>query len=226
MLRSAMAIAAKDLRLLASGSGSALIQALLLGLLLIFLFSLSQGTGEKLPPEAAATMFWLSSLFCQTMVSTSVYGLEEKNGAKLGLLLLPLPVQTIWLGKALAALCLLFAAQLVFLPAIIVFLGQDIQALPLVLLTICLVDIGVACSGSLLGALCTGQHGKESLLSLLLFPLLVPLLLAAIRLLAQGFTGTGAEGELGSWLGLSLAFDALFFAIPLVFFPFLYTGDD
>ncbi len=226
MLRSALVLAGKDLRLLASGSGSALIQSLLLGLLLIFLFSLSQGTGEKLPPEAAATMFWLSSLFCQTMVSTSLYGLEEKNGAKFGLLLLPLPVQTIWLGKAFAAVCLLLFAQVVFLPAIVVFLGQDILAVHLVFLTILLVDTGIACLGSLLGALCAGQHGKESLLSLLLFPLLVPLLLAAIRLLTQAFTAAGPEGDFFSWLGLVGAFDALFFALPLVLFPFLYTGDD
>ena len=66
MLRLTLAVARKDLALtLARGSG--LIQALLLGLLLLFVFSLSQGIGERMSPQAAAAVFWLSSAFCQVL---------------------------------------------------------------------------------------------------------------------------------------------------------------
>lgn len=125
MLRLTLAVARKDLALtLARGSG--LIQALLLGLLLLFVFSLSQGIGERMSPQAAAAVFWLSSAFCQVLIFNQLYALEEANNARLGLLLCPAPIQGVWLGKAAAGLTLLLLAQVIFLPASVIFLGQEL----------------------------------------------------------------------------------------------------
>ena len=113
MLRLTLAVARKDLSLtLARGSG--LIQALLLGLLLLFVFSLSQGIGERMSPQAAAAVFWLSSAFCQVLIFNQLYALEEANNARLGLLLCPAPIQGVWLGKAAAGLTLLLLAQVIW----------------------------------------------------------------------------------------------------------------
>ena len=130
MLRLTLAVARKDLSLtLARGSG--LIQALLLGLLLLFVFSLSQGIGERMSPQAAAAVFWLSSAFCQVLIFNQLYALEEANNARLGLLLCPAPIQGVWLGKAAAGLTLLLLAQVIFLPASVIFLGQELGGPPL-----------------------------------------------------------------------------------------------
>ncbi len=225
MLRLTLAIARKDLALTGSRA-SGLTQALLLGLLLIFVFSLSQDAGQRLEPQAAAAVFWLGSLFCQVLIFDQLYALEETNGARLGLLLAPAPVQGIWLGKALAGLVLLLAAQAVFLPAAIVFLGQSMtgDALP----GICVLlfsDAGMCALGSLLGAIAQGQAARESLLSLVLFPLLTPLLLAGIAVGAQTFGAPAPNGPAG-WISVAGAFDAVFCAAALVLFPFVYTGED
>ena len=130
MLRLSLAVARKDLALsLARGNG--LVQALLLGLLLLFVFSLAQGPGERVGPQAAAAMFWLSSAFSQVLIFNRLYDLEEVNAARLGLALCPAPIQGVWLGKMLAGLLLLLLAQAVFLPAAMIFLGQGLEALPL-----------------------------------------------------------------------------------------------
>lgn len=225
MLKAAWAIACKDLRLtLARGSG--LVQALLLGLLLLFVFSLSQQIGETMSPQGAAAIFWLASAFCQVLVFNMLYGLEEVNSARSGLLLMPWPVQAVWLGKALAGITLLLLAQLVFLPAAVVFLGQQISPLwPWALCAVLLVDVGMAALGSLLGALSQGQAARESLLSIVLFPLLVPLLLAGIRVGAGGFADALPEG-VSSWLGVAAAFDALFLGAGIVLFGFIYAGEE
>lgn len=98
-------------------------------------------------------MFWLASAFCQVLVFNMLYSLEEENGSRLGLLTLPVPSQGIWLGKALAGLLLILAAQLVFLPATFVFLGQSAGEEPVpALIGLLLTDVGMAASGSLLGA--------------------------------------------------------------------------
>ena len=100
-MKAACLIARKDLRLVLS-RGAGLVQALLLGLLLIFVFSLSRETGETMSGQGAATIFWLSSAFCQVLSFNMLYGLEEANGSRAGLLLLPTPVQSVLLGKAAA----------------------------------------------------------------------------------------------------------------------------
>jgi len=225
MLNATLAIVRKDLMLtLARGGGLA--QGLLLGLLLLFMFSLSQEVGERMSPQGAAAIFWLASVFCQVLVFNTLYGLEEVNGARQGLALLPCPVQAIWIGKALAGLMLLLLAQTIFVPATVIFLGQDMSgewcwALAMLLLA----DFGMALLGSLLGTLAQGQAAKESLLSIVLFPLLAPILLAGIRVWAGLFAGKSAEGVL-QWIGVAAAFDAFFMAAGLVLFVHVYPGEE
>ncbi len=225
MLRRACIIAAKDFRVSCSG-GQGLVQAMLLGLLLIFLFSLSTPIGGKVTGQAAATIFWLASAFGLVLVFNDLFSLEEANGARLGLLSSPVPTHSIWMGKGLAGLGLLLMSQLVFFPALLVFLGQDLSGpawLPFV--AVASVDLGLVALGALLGALSQGQAARESLLSVILFPLLLPVLLGGIKLMAGSFSG-GAGGDFGTWFGLILAFDALFSGAGLILFPFVYSGEE
>ena len=225
MLTASWIIACKDLRLVFS-RGAGLAQALLLGLLLIFVFSLSRETGTLMSAQGATTIFWLASAFCQVLCFNMLYGLEETNGARAGLLLLPVPVQAVWLGKALAGLLLLLIAQAIFLPAGIVFLGQSVgEGWGRALLALVLVDVGMVALGSLLGALSQGQAARESLLSIVLFPLIIPVLLAGIQVGASGLGG-GAASDSGSWIGIAAAFDGVFLAAGLLLFPYVFSGDE
>ena len=225
MLRTALIIARKDLTLALSGA-QGLVQTVLLGLLLIFIMSLSREPGELSPPLAAAAVFWLATAFGQVLVFNTLYGIEEAEGARLGLLLSPAPVQAVWLGKAMAGWVLLFCCQMVFAPAAVAFLGQSVAgSLPVGLAVVAGVDWGLCALGSLLGALSVGRSSRESLLTVILFPLLIPALLAGIRLLETVISGRGLE-VVGAWTGTVVAFDAVFTAAALVLFPFLYTGEE
>ncbi len=225
MFKAALILMRKDLTLV-MGRGTGLAQSFLLGLLLIFVFSLARGIAEDFSAQAAAAIFWMATAFCQVLIFNSLYALEEENGQRQGLLLLPAPIQAVWLGKALAGLLLLLTAQLLFVPAVVVFLDQSPQGsiwqgLALVLLA----DAGLAAVGSLLGALAQGQATRESLLSIIIFPLLLPLLLAAIRIGAAVFSGSSPEGVDG-WFKILIAFDALFLAAGLVLFGFVYSSQE
>ncbi len=225
MLNAALLVANKDLKLSFS-RGSGLLQALLLGLLLVFVFSLSLLPGQRMSAQAAAAIFWMSSAFCQVLIFSTLYANEEHNGQRQGLLLAPAPLQCVWLGKALAGLCLLVCAQCIFLPAAVVFLGQSIAGpWALGLGMVFLVDLGITAVGSLLGALSQGQSARESLLSIVLFPLLVPLFLCGIRIGAAVFGGSLDEGA-NSWFGIALSFDAIFIAAALMLFPAVYSAEE
>lgn len=224
MLNAALLIARKDLRLIAGG-GAGFVQTLLLGLLLIFVFSLARQPGEAIPPQAAATVFWLASAFCLVLAGTMSHSLEEANGVRLGLLLAPVPVQAVWLGKAAGIMVILVLAQVVFLPAIIAFLQQNARNAGWAAMGgLLLIDAGLAAIGALLGALSQGRSARESLLSLLVFPLILPVLLAGIRL---GDAVFGPVDDFAwDWIGIVAAFDALFVAAGLILFPFVYTGEE
>lgn len=232
MLRAAWLIACKDTRLVLL-RGGAFVQALLLGLLLVFVFSLSQpfGGSGNTGGQGAATVFWLASVFCVVLAGNMLYALEEAGGARSALLLMPAPTQAVWLGKGCAALLLLLASQVVFFPAVIVFLAQTPHAAvwPQALAALLLVDAGLVGLGTLLGAFAAGQSARESLLSVLLFPLLIPLLLAGIQCGTVLFAGLDAfpDGLAGvhRWLGIAAAFDAVFLGAALILFPFVF-GDD
>jgi len=223
VLTRAATLTAKDLRLALSG-GQGVVQTVLFGLLLIFVFSLSRAPGELTPAQAASAIFWLASAFGAILIFNTLYGFEEETGSRTALVMAPMPVSTVWLGKALAGLTLLLLCQAVFAPAAVAFLGQrpagDLgEALGYVLA----VDVGLCALGSLMGSLAGGRTARESLLTVILFPLLVPLLLAGIRLLEAAID----PGEdVSAWLGLALAFDALFSGAALILFPFLYAGEE
>lgn len=223
MLRAARVIAGKDL-LLTAKRGGALVQAILLGLLLVVLFSLSLGGVAEADPVAAAAVFWLASAFCLTILSTALFSLEETHKARLGLLLAPIPAQAVWLGKSMAALCLLLLVQAALLLASAIFLGRHWTGhIPIALAGLALVDLGVVGLSSLLASLARGQAVRESLCSLVVFPLLLPQFLAGVRMLAAAY---GAEGPPPTdWLGFAAAFDAIFTATALVLFPMIYGGD-
>jgi heme exporter protein B len=225
MMKRTIAIASKDLKLSVSG-GQGLVQAVLLGLLLIFMFSLSKPLGGVISPQAAGAIFWLASAFGLVLVFNDLFSIEEANGARIGILSSPAPVHAVWVGKGFAGLSLLLVSQLVFLPATVAFLGQTVSG-PWWLMVVTLVgaDIGLVVIGALLGALSQGQAARESLLSVIVFPLLLPVLLAGITLFGLCFSPEQVE-DYDKWLGLIFAFDCLFAGAGLFLFPFVYSGEE
>ena len=86
MISFALTVARKDL-LLTFTRGSGLVQGLLLGLLLLFVFSLSQGVGERMSPQGAGAVFWLGSAFCQVLIfNISALRSSSAMGARWALL--------------------------------------------------------------------------------------------------------------------------------------------
>ncbi|BDV00982.1 cytochrome C biogenesis protein CcmB [Thermodesulfomicrobium sp. WS] len=217
MLRSAAAVMAKDARLVLA-RGAHVAQPILLGLLLVFGFSLSAPPGERFSPQDAMALFWLASVFASILQSSTLFRLEEENGVLTALLLAPIAPQSFWLAKAVVGLVLLGGCQLVFFPAAAVFLGVAMgnwEMVPLILA----VDVGLCLVGALLGAL--SQGARDTLLTVIVFPLQMPLILAGIRGGAMVLAG---EAGVGQWLGLALAFDAVFLGVALILFPFVLRG--
>ena len=224
MISSSLAIARKDLRLAFAG-GQGPVQAVLLGLLLVFIFSLSAAPGDRFSPQQAMAIFWLCSSFAVVLIFSLLFRFEEENDTATALLLSPLPVQGLWLGKTMAGLVLLLLCQIFFFPAALVFLGLDPGgSLHGLLLMVLGVDLGLCVLGGLIGAMGHGHGAKDALLTIIVFPLQIPLLLSGIRI-GVGLMQGAALAGVGDWFGLVLAFDAVFAGAALFLFPHVFRGE-
>lgn len=244
MFKSALLIAGKDLRLtLTRGrfcpGGPMLLQALILGLLIIFMFSLvpslalSENASDiPLAPALAAVLFWMSSLAAQTVIFQHLYGLEHTGSIQSLLRAAPIAPQAVWLGKTMAGLALLLIIQIILFPALVLLLDQkvglDWQA---ALAGFALADLGLAALGALLGAFPVappGASARRSLLpAILSLPLLIPLLIAVAQLFQAALIPhiTIMDPNALPWLGLLAAFDALTIGAALVLFPFVFMEE-
>lgn len=224
MIGAALAVVRKDLRL-AFANGQGPVQAVLFGLLLVFLFSLSAAPGERFSAQQGLTVFWLCSSFAVVLIFSLLFRFEEENGVATALLLSPLPVQGLWLGKTLAGGVLLVLCQAFFSPAALVFLDLGVagEALPLCTM-LAGVDAGLCVLGGLVGAMGYGQSAKDALLTIIVFPLQIPLLLGGIRI-GEGLMRGGLWSDVSGWFGLIFAFDAVFAGAALFLFPYVFRGE-
>ncbi len=224
MIYTIWAMVIKDLRLLYLREGG-VIQAALLGVVLIFTFSLASSNLGPINPIWSGTIFWICSAFCGILIFAHLYSLEEQERTRDILLLSCSSPEAIWLAKSLAGILSLTGIQVIFLGAMFIFLEMGRCYFPLKgLLMVFMIDWGLAVLGSLFGAVSRCGQVRESLLTTILFPLQIPIILAGIQMWGVLFNLGGAEGFF-SWFKMALSFDLIFTGTGIFLFPFLYGED-
>lgn len=208
VLRIAVAVASKDLRIEARGR-HALNAALPFAGTLLVAFGLSLGPGRTLLRESAPGLLWLAILFASVLAFRESYRSEAEDGALEGIMLAPIDKASVFLGKALAVAVELLALEAVVVALAVALFDLSIGEAPLVLVAgFVLGTIGLAAVGSLFGVLEESSRAREAVFPLLVLPLCIPLLVGGVKATALAAAGQG--GEALPWLGLILAFDLVF----------------
>ena len=179
-----------------------------LSTLVVFHFALPEGTGD----DAAYGLLWVAIVFTALLGLARAWVPEQEHGVLDGLLLAPSDRSAIWVGKTLATLAFLLAAQVVALPAFALFFAPlDAVALVGVLLA----DIGICAVGSLLAAMAAAGRARELLLPLLLLPLAIPLIVGGV--------GAAISTEPGRYLLLLVLYDGIFAVLSWASFEYVVT---
>jgi heme exporter protein B len=204
-----VALARKDLRLeLRARDTLPAMLLFVLSTLAVFHFALPAGTGEN----AAYGLLWIAILFTALLGLARAWAPEREGGALDGLVLAPCDRSAIWLGKTLATLAFLGAAELVALPAFALFFAPlDLVAVAGVVLA----SIGICAVGSLLAAMAAASRGREVILPLLFLPLAIPLVVGGV---GAGISPNGAAYL--SFLGL---YDLVFAILSWATFEYVVT---
>jgi heme exporter protein B len=210
LFRDALLVAGKDLRIEAR-SRVALNQVapLALLILLLFAFALDPGpaggrTDESLLTLATPGLFWVAVLFSGIMAIQRAFTLEAADGNRDGLRLSGLDPAGVFLGKFAAVAVQLLALEVVLLAGVALFYRARLDGLPLLGLTCVVATAGMAAAGTLYGVLAAGLRVRDTLLPLLLLPVLAPVLIGSTRTFEAAIDGRIADAW--PWLGLLTIF--------------------
>ncbi len=218
VLRQAVAVAGKDLRIEVRGR-YALGAVLPFAGTLLIAFGLSLGPGRALLQQTAPGLLWLAVLFASVLSIRRAYQAEGEDGALDGLALAPVDRAAIFLGKAAAVAVQLWALEVAIVLLVAGLFGLSLGGSPLTLVAAFLLGtIGLSAVGSLFGVLEESPRAREAIVPLLVLPLATPILLAGVKATA---IATAGRGGAGSWLGLLAAFDAVFLAAGTLVFGYL-----
>jgi heme exporter protein B len=189
---------------------------LVFALLIVFLFNFALQLSLDLQAGLAAGLLWVSLAFASTLGLNRSVSLEKENNALDGLLLAPVDRSAIFFGKALSNFGFTLIVALILLPIFSLFYQQNM--LNLRLLVVILLGVGAYTSlGTLLAALSIQTRTRDVLLPVLLYPLALPILIAAVEA-SRGVLSGMPMKDLQSWYFLLLAGNILFIATGLMFF--------
>jgi heme exporter protein B len=181
-----------------------------LGVLILLLFGFALGPDAEALRNAAAGALWLAILFSGVLAFNRSYQLELDGAALEPLLLYPAPRWTIFAGKFAANLLFVLLVEAVVVPiAIILFQVKTLAGWLPAAGVMLLGSIGFVGLGTFYASMASRSRAREVLLPLLLFPMLVPVLLASAEA-SQSLLAGNPMQDAGAWVKLLTAFDVIF----------------
>ncbi|MEO7962640.1 MAG: heme exporter protein CcmB [Gemmatimonadaceae bacterium] len=192
-----------------------------MGVLVLLLFGFTLGPDTEALRRAAAGALWLAILFAGVLAFNRSYQLELDGGALESLLLYPGGRWTIFLGKLIANLVFVTLVEAVVIPIALILFQVSVPAGWLAqLAVIVLGTFGFVTLGTFYSAMSSRSRAREVLLPLLLFPMLIPVLLASVQASASLLVGDPMS-EAGAWVRLLAAFDIIFLVASLLAFEYV-----
>lgn len=184
---------------------------------LIFNFALELDRSAR--QNVAAGVLWVATLFTGTLGLNRSLAQEKDRGSLDGLLLAPIDRSALYFGKAVGNWLFILIVEVIILPIFTILFNLP-MLLPLQLLVVVLGSLGYAAVGTLLASLAIHSRARDVMLPILLFPVTVPLLIAAVR--ASGGVLAGASwAELSPWFNLLIGYDVIFVAAAFMLFEFV-----
>jgi heme exporter protein B len=186
--------------------------ALLVLVIFNFAFDLRVDNKAAIAPGALWVFVFASLLGLGRTIAS-----EQEKGSMDRLMLCPVDRKAIYLAKLLGNLLFIGVVEVVALPIFAVLFNVPLftgELLPIVLLG----TLGIATIGTLFSAIAAATQARELLLPILVFPLIVPVVIGAVRA-----TGTLMVPSINEppWLGLMAAFDVIFLSVSMLMFEYV-----
>lgn len=206
-------VAAKDLRI-EWRARTTLGQVVPFALLVLVLFGFALNASRPTLELATPGLLWMTVLFATVVAVQRSVAVESADGAGRMLLLSGMAPAAVFVGKASAVAAQLLMVTAVLLPGVVLLYGAGFESLPLAVVTALAATAGLAAAGSLLGAVVAGVRAHQTVLPILLLPVVAPVLIAATRAFEDALGTAAVNGW--SWVGLLAGFTAANVALGTV----------
>jgi heme exporter protein B len=188
-------------------------------LLVIVIFNFAFELRVENVREVAPGVLWVTFTFAGMLGLNRSFVLEKDKGCLEGLLLCPVDRSAIYFGKMLGNVIFMSVVEAIILPIFSVLFNLSLFE-PALLLVVVLGTLGFAGVGTLFSAMAVHTRAREVMLPVLLFPVVVPAMIAAVKATA-GILDGRLFSEIAHWVRLLAVFDAVFFAISFMTFDFV-----
>ncbi|MCX6082279.1 MAG: heme exporter protein CcmB [Chloroflexi bacterium] len=217
-LRAVMAITWKDLSA-ELRSRELLSSMLVFSILVILIFYFALELDVKARNGITAGALWVTFAFAGTLGLNRSMAVEKDRGCLDGLLLAPVDRSVIFFGKAISNLVFMLIVEAIVLPVYSVIYNINLFNLGLIGVTL-LGSLGYIAVGTLLAAMSVQTRTRDVLLPILLFPLVIPVLVAAVKA-SSGFLLGLEMIEILPWLNILIVYDVIFIAVSFMVFDYV-----
>jgi len=192
---------------------------LVFSILVIVVFHFAFDPGSEMFEEMAPGVLWVAFTFAGVLGLNRSFVREKEQGCLEGLMMSPVDRAGIYVGKMLSCLVFMLVVEAIVLPVFSVLFDLPL-VLPRLWLIVFLATIGFAGVGTVFSALAVHTRARDIMLPLLLFPLIIPVIIAATEASEKALLGA-AWSEMAISLGIIGAFDVVFLIVPALVFEFV-----
>ena len=217
-IRSLTAIIWKDLA--AELRSRELLSAMLVfALLVILIFNFAMELDARARSTVTAGVLWVTFAFAGTIGLNRSMAMEKDRGCLDGLLLAPVDRSAIYFAKAIGNLIFMLIVEAIILPTYSVLYSVNLFK-PGLLLVILLGSIGYVAVGTLLSSMAVQTRTRDILLPILLFPLIIPVMIAAVKA-STGYLQGVDFIDIRTWINLLVVYDVIFTAVAFMVFDYV-----
>jgi heme exporter protein B len=192
---------------------------LVFALLVILIFNFALELDLATRQTVTSGVLWVTFAFAGTLGLNRSMAVERDRGCLDGLLLAPVDRSALYFGKALGNLAFMLIVEAIVLPAYSILYSVNLFH-PGLLGVVLLGSIGYAAVGTLLASMAVQARTRDVLLPILLFPVVLPVLISAVKATNAVLLGLEAA-ELWPWLNLLIAYDVIFTSAAFMLFDFV-----
>lgn len=188
-------------------------------LLVILIFNFALELNPQTRRSVTSGVLWVTFAFAGTLGLNRSMAMEKDRGCLDGLLLTPVDRSALYFGKAIGNLIFMLLVAVIVLPVYSILYSTNLFQ-PGLIFVILLGSIGYTAVGTLLATMAVQTRTRDILLPILLFPLSIPVLIAAVKASA-GFLESIPWGEILPWINLLVVYDIIFIAAAFMLFDYI-----
>jgi len=192
---------------------------LVFALLVILIFNFALELDARARATVTSGVLWVTFAFAGTLGLNRSMAIEKDRGCMDGLLLAPVDRSAIYFGKTVGNLIFMFIVEIIVLPVYSILYNTNLF-IPGLIGVIILGSIGYVAVGTLLSTMAVQTRTRDVLLPILLFPVILPVMIAAVKA-STGFLQGVEMAEITPWLNLLIVYDIIFTAVAFMVFDYV-----